>query len=218
MDTWRQCVSISSAFSAESSAKQSLSDGWWGVKAFSIIFSGNILNSTGDNGHLCRTSTVVRKKSPTYPFSKAVSKAKCVAISALFEIYLRPMQRGMGLSQSDWRDFKIDQAAFHFASPIGGFLVNGSKASSRVWRRPFICVERSASSFCRPSYHPSWSSCCRGSGSGSTNDLNRLEWLWGSRLCSRWQHSWPHPPAARWKSALLCLPSTFLDEKQLTAY
>ena len=34
-----------------------------------IILSGNILNSTWDNGHTCRTPTVVRTKSPTLPFS-----------------------------------------------------------------------------------------------------------------------------------------------------
>ena len=55
-----------------SSAKRSSSDGRRGVKAFSIIFSRNILNSTGDNEHLCRTPTVVTKKSPTLPFSNTV--------------------------------------------------------------------------------------------------------------------------------------------------
>ena len=40
-----------------------------GVKAFLIVFSRNILNSTGDNGYPCRTLTVVWKKSQTLPLN-----------------------------------------------------------------------------------------------------------------------------------------------------
>ena len=49
-------VSVSSASSTALSAKQSLSDELTGVRAFCMI-SGNILNTTGDNGHPCRTPT-----------------------------------------------------------------------------------------------------------------------------------------------------------------
>ena len=50
LDTDDSGVSISSASSAASSAKQSFFHGLWGVEAFYIISSRNILNSTGDNG------------------------------------------------------------------------------------------------------------------------------------------------------------------------
>ena len=69
MDTDDSGMSVSSASSAAWSAKLSFSDGCWVVKAFCIIFSRNMLNSTGDNDHPCHTPVVVRKKSPTFPFS-----------------------------------------------------------------------------------------------------------------------------------------------------
>ena len=53
-------------------AKRSFSDGFWCVKAFGVIFSRYILNSAGHNGHPCHSPTVVRKKSPTLPFSNTV--------------------------------------------------------------------------------------------------------------------------------------------------
>ena len=56
-------------FSTASSAKQSFTDEFTGVRAVCIIFSINILNNTGDNGHPRRTPTVVGKKSPAFPFS-----------------------------------------------------------------------------------------------------------------------------------------------------
>ena len=37
-----------------------------------VIFFSNILNSTADNGHTCRTQTVIRKKSPTFPFNTTI--------------------------------------------------------------------------------------------------------------------------------------------------
>ena len=36
---------------------------------FQIIFSRIMLNSTGDNGHPCCIPAVLKKKSPTFPFS-----------------------------------------------------------------------------------------------------------------------------------------------------
>ena len=48
LDTDDSGVSIYPAFSTASSAKQSLCDRWCGVKALCIIFSNNILNSTGE--------------------------------------------------------------------------------------------------------------------------------------------------------------------------
>ena len=69
MDTDDSRMSVYPASSPASHAKQSFSVEYWGVKTFSIVFSRNILNTTGVSGFPCRIPTVVRKKSQTLPFS-----------------------------------------------------------------------------------------------------------------------------------------------------
>ena len=69
-------VSVSSASSTASSAKQSFSDEFTGVRAFCIIFSRNILNNTGDNyiNGWCRV--VVAVNSPM-----RVNARSCMTVS-----------------------------------------------------------------------------------------------------------------------------------------
>ena len=74
---WRQWVVHFFSSSAALCTKQLFSDGCWGVIVFGIVFSRNILNSTGDNGHPCHTPTVVQKQSPTFPFSFSTTTALC---------------------------------------------------------------------------------------------------------------------------------------------
>ena len=53
-------------------AKRSSCEGhWrkWSVNDFCVIFSKNILNSNGEDGHPCHTPTVTQKKSPPFQFS-----------------------------------------------------------------------------------------------------------------------------------------------------
>ena len=69
VDTDDSEMSTSSASSSELSANWLFSDYYRGVKVFCIIFSRNMLNSTGDNQHPCHTPTVVQKKFPSFPFS-----------------------------------------------------------------------------------------------------------------------------------------------------
>ena len=56
VDTDDSRVLVSSASSTASSAKAVISsDEFTGVGAFCVIFSRNMLNNTGDNGHPCHT-------------------------------------------------------------------------------------------------------------------------------------------------------------------
>ena len=64
IDTDDSEMPFSSASSNASPAKQSFSYECRGAIALCITFSMSILNSTGDNGHPCRTPIVVRKKLP----------------------------------------------------------------------------------------------------------------------------------------------------------